>query len=366
MDIKITDVFNIDIKNPKKRFNKDYIVLEIDNESIDDYLTTLNQYNGVYIYKLKKDGKLANIFNKIGLNINNYIELGNYIIYDINNIKILLVNKKNTQVTNRYSLLHTAGQLYIWKPISTNPNYINMGLICTSNPNEIPEDYIGLIPHNHIKIFQNSYSDLLQNDNNLIQNDYNLLGSSKDNKKKLITFNILNENDNESVDSYDSYDSKDSYDSYETSSKIRKIENFDGNTEGEQVLDNDENKNWNQYKSRSLVLVESNNPWYINKNDTIPIKYIKNDDYFNRGYHKYSEGSSYDSNIELDGASPTMGYGYSFADRRKVQKPEKIENFSDDSDNVDNTNYIIIILFIVIALLFLYNVYYKKKNTIKY
>ena len=107
-----------------------------------------------------------------------------------------MINRKNGYVTNRYNLIDTVGQLYIWKPVSPNSNFINIGLICTTNPNEVPEDQIGLVPNNHVKIFENSFSDLFQN-------DYNLLGSNKDNKKKLITYNILNQknlNDNDSLD----------------------------------------------------------------------------------------------------------------------------------------------------------------------
>ena len=68
----------------KKTYNKEYIVLHIDPDNIEDYLTIINQYNGNYIYKLKKSKKIYNVFNNFKLNIDDYIELGNYIIYDTN------------------------------------------------------------------------------------------------------------------------------------------------------------------------------------------------------------------------------------------------------------------------------------------
>ncbi len=336
MDIKITDIFNINITNPKKRFNKEYIVIDINSDYIDDYLETINQYNGVYIYRLKKNGKLQQSFNKIGLNINNYIELGNYIIYDTTNIKILLINKDNTELTNRYSLLTTVGQLYIWKPISMNSNYTNLGLICTDNPHEVPDQFIGLVPRNHVKIFDSSYSELFQN-------DYNLLGSNRDNKKKLLTTNILNEhnNDNNSIDSLD------------TQNISEQKEHFTDN-------------NWQVYKTNSLVLVEANNPWYVNKENTIPLKYISSDKYFQNddnkkdytnpyGYNNIQSNAQYESNTKLDGSKPNLGLGYSFAERRNI------ENFGPKTEKKDNTNYIILIMFIVIILLFAYNIYKKKK-----
>ncbi len=336
MDIKITDIFNINITNPKKRFNKEYIVIHINSDRIDDYLETINQYNGVYIYRLKKNGKISQNFNKIGLDINNYIELGNYIIYDTTNIKILLINKGLTQLTNRYNLLTTVGQLYIWKPVSMNNNYTNIGLICTDDPHNVPDQFIGLVPRKHIKIFDSSYAELFQN-------DYNLLGSNKDNKKKILTTNILNEYDldNNSVDSSD------------TKNIPSQKEHFTDN-------------NWHVFKTNNLVLVEANNPWYVNKENTIPIKYISSDKYFENnddkidykhpyGFNKPPDSAQFESHVKLDGSKPNLGLGYSFAERN-------IENFGQKPEKKDNTNYIIIIMFIVIALLFLYRSIKSKKN----
>jgi hypothetical protein len=240
MDIRITDIFNINIETKKN--NKEYIVLNINYEYIDDYLISINQYNGIYIYKLNKSDKLYYKLKNVGINIDDYIELGNYMIYDSNIIKILLINKNFTKITNKYNLIDTIGNLYIWKPISIYPSYTNIGNIITSNPNELPEDYIGLIPTKHIKIFNDSYSQLFQN-------DYNLLGCSKDNKKKLLTINILNSNeDNNQIENLNLNEIK-----------------FNGD--------------WSVYKSKNIILKENNNPWYNNKKN-IPPEYINNSNYF--------------------------------------------------------------------------------------
>ncbi len=343
-DIKLTDIFNINITNSKKQYNKDYIIVEINNDSFDNYLEIINQYNGVYIYKLKKNNKLINHFSKLGLNLDDYIELGHYIIYNANNVKILLINKKNTIITNRYTLIDTVGQLYIWKPMSLNRDYTNLGIICTSNPNEMPSNYIGLIPKNYIKIFNASYDQLFQS-------DYNLLGSNKDNKKKIMTYNILNEadydSDNESTDS--------------NNTKI-KITNNKINLANKQVnlANNQDNiehfsSDWTEYRSPNMVLVENENPWYVNKQDTIPVKYISNNNYF--GYHKSRDGALYESQIVLDASSPSMGYGYSYASRQNVLK--NVENMEGKSIK-DNSNMIIIFLFIAIAILLFYKMSNKR------
>ena len=347
MDIKISDIFNITITHPKKRFNKDYIIINIVNENVDYYLTPINQYNGVYIYKLKRDGRIIESFKKVGLNIDDYIELGNYIIYDTNNIQILLINKNNSNITNRYTLLTTIGQLYIWKPISMNNNYINLGVICTTNPNDIPNDYIGLVPREHVKIFENSSAELFQN-------DYNLLGSNRDNKKKLISSNILNNTPSEN-DSQAENNENDSQ-----AENNNKIEHFEGD--------------WTQYRGNKLVLVEAENPWYVNKENTIPVKYIHNHNFFiDKNIQKLqntptipnayqntpdnvNNNATYVSNVVLDTSKPSLGFGYSFAGRNVEQFNEK------SSSNKDNSNYVIIIMFIAIILLFGYNIYYKKSH----
>lgn len=294
MDIKITDIFNINIET--KKTNKEYIVLDINSDYIDDYLISINQYNGIYIYKLNKTDKLKYKLSRVGINIDDYIELGHYLIYDSNSIKILLINKNNTKITNRYNLVDTIGNLYIWKPISIHPNYTNMGVIITSNPHDLPEDYIGLIPTQHIKIFDNSYSQLFQN-------DYNLLGCSKDNKKKLSTINILNENDN----------SNDKYDNTENVEII-----FDGD--------------WNVYKSKNFVLAQNNNPWFRNNKKYIPVEYINNSDY----YKKINK-------------------------QKKIKFEQKIDK-TDKSNNKIDLNLIIIIMIILIIILLLYNFLRRKQK----
>lgn len=244
MDIRITDIFDINIKTDK--YNREYIVLDINSDHIDDYLTALNQYNGTYIYKLNKSEKLKHKLSQVNINIDDYIELGHYMIYESTNVKILLVNKTNTRSTNKYNLIDTIGELYIWKPVSIYPNYTNLGVITTSNPHEVPEEYIGLVPMQHIKIFTNPYSDLFQN-------DYSLLGCSKDNKKKLLTINILNEN----VD--------------------------DSPSENELIFNDD----WTIYVSKNFVLTDSENPWFKHHKKIILYDDIDNSKYFEK--QKYNK-----------------------------------------------------------------------------
>lgn len=317
MKINITDIYGCklsDFNSNKSNFNKDYIIIDFSYEDIDHILTPINQYNGIFIYKLNKYAKL---FNKIkdDINIDDYCELGNYMIYDMNNIKILLVHNKACIKTNKYTLLDVIGELHIWKPIILNNEYTNLGVICTDNNYDIPTDYIGLIPSEYVKLSNNIHN------SELFPLDYNILSSYKNGRKKLLTINML---------------------------KSNKENEFNNNVEHFSSVDKEQNKN---FPKKHLVLVDSDDPWYINKNDNIELKDISNKDYFGVR-DKYLEGTNFKTNIELNAADPTLGYGYSYADRKNVI----IEKFT----NNDKSNYIILIMFAIIILLFIYNIYLKK------
>jgi hypothetical protein len=80
---------------------------------------------------------------------------------------------------------------------------------------------------------------------------------------------------------------------------------------------------------KSVVLVDSNNPWYINKNvDRIPQKY-KEHSVDDLGNH-IDDVAKYKSRLKIDPHQMNLGYGYSYAD--SVPKKCNIENFNLSSD----------------------------------
>lgn len=328
MNINITDIYGCNLSdNSSKKldFNKDYIIIDFSYDDIDKILIPINQYNGTFIYKLNKSAKFFNFIKNI-LDIDDYCELGNYMIYDMNNIKILLVHNKACIKTNKYTLLDVIGQLYIWKPIIIDNEYTNLGIICTDNNYDIPSDYIGLIPSEYVKINNNT------NNLELFSLEYNILSSYRNGRKKLLSMNIL-KNKSENMINNENNDNNYNNDN---------IEYFSN-------MDNNEYKN---SSDKHLVLVDSNDPWYINKNDNIELKNISNENYFGVR-NKYPEGANFKSNINLNRADPALGYGYSYADRKNVIM-EKFTN------NNDKSNYIILIMFAIIISLFIYNIYLKK------
>jgi hypothetical protein len=311
MSIKITDIFGIGVNN-NNTFNKNYIIIDISADNIDLILQPINQYNGVTIYKYIPSELFKKYCKSIDLDINNYINLGDYIIYDINDIKIVLAHKKNILVTNRYVLIDTIGQLYIWKPYSINRNYTNLGVVCIDEPNVVPTEYVGMVPHDHVKIFEPSY-------NELFQNDYNLLGTKKNGRRKLISMNIIysvessiDENIDESVD-------------------ININKNINKHT------DNNNNNNidrWSKYNGKYFKLKQSSNPWYIDKPQLVKSKNINNNNFFRKNKENFNDTINDIIN-----------------DKNVIEK--------------DKLNYIILTLLILIICLYFYNKYYKKNNNEK-
>lgn len=110
---------------------------------------------------------------------------------------------------------------------------------------------------------------------------------------------------------------------------------------------------WQNHFGKTVVLVESDNPWYLNDGSTERQQYITqqklNDELL------YRHNADYKSNRVLDKNSPNLGFGHSYADR-VGQSCDLIEGF--DAHQSDNLNIILCILFLLFAL-FLYR--YSKK-----
>lgn len=86
-------------------------------------------------------------------------------------------------------------------------------------------------------------------------------------------------------------------------------------------------------RGKTIVLVESDNPWYLNKDDTIQIPYNKNIRLTNKQYRENADYGSYEnSNKEYFDTKQTCGQ-----------------------------NQIILLLFILLVLLFVCKKYYQRK-----
>jgi hypothetical protein len=71
---------------------------------------------------------------------------------------------------------------------------------------------------------------------------------------------------------------------------------------------------WDKYHGKTVVLVENDNPWFINQDSTTRLKYNKNPQVLYDDI-TYRNNADYQSNFVMDRNDPTLGFGYSFASR---------------------------------------------------
>uniref|UniRef100_A0A6C0EFQ2 Uncharacterized protein n=1 Tax=viral metagenome TaxID=1070528 RepID=A0A6C0EFQ2_9ZZZZ len=106
-----------------------------------------------------------------------------------------------------------------------------------------------------------------------------------------------------------------------------------------------------KFKGKTVVLVESDEPWYINKDITIPQKYIPSSTPVTETELHYTHGD-FKSDFNIDASRPDLGYGYSYASRRGKKC---IEGFGDKND--DNSY-----LFLLLCVLIIVMLIYKTRN----
>jgi hypothetical protein len=115
--------------------------------------------------------------------------------------------------------------------------------------------------------------------------------------------------------------------------------------------------NWADVKGKSVVLVESDNPWYVNKDTTTMINYKQGLELNNN--LAYRENADYKSNFIMDNTKRDLGYGHSYSDRLGTCCNKKIEGFGCRNNN---QTIIIGIILLIIILLLIFR--YCKKNNI--
>lgn len=104
---------------------------------------------------------------------------------------------------------------------------------------------------------------------------------------------------------------------------------------------------WDKFKGKTVVLVEAENPWYVNKDITIQKKYNKEPQIL-QDLH-YRPNADFESTFIFDPKSHSLGRGYSYANHLGVPcDNEKCENFENSSSS---TNFMFYLCVILIALL---------------
>lgn len=140
------------------------------------------------------------------------------------------------------------------------------------------------------------------------------------------------------------------------------------------------NDNWITQKGKKVILIEPDNPWYINKNGKKPEGIIRQK-LSKLNLTDYKNTANFHSTFMMDTHKPHMGYGHSYEQRKgrpclcledcHISKKESgfptLENFnSDNQDNQDNKylsidfNTIAYFLVICVILLVSIRIYYNN------
>jgi hypothetical protein len=152
--------------------------------------------------------------------------------------------------------------------------------------------------------------------------------------------------------------SKNSCDKWKT--KNLKIVNHDA----DQEIDN--NNSWKNEYGKNVILIEPDTPWYINKESNNKINepiIIHNTPELNNA--EYRDNADFDSKFIIDRDNPSMGYGYSMAQRRvkSCTTNDNIENFDSNKPNTGyNFNLIVITLLIIVILSVIVRMFINNQN----
>ena len=377
-DIIVTDLFGYNISNISS-----FII--INSLELHKILKLLKRNNKTSIWAHNKD-EINKILKMHNVDPNLFCPLGHYYYDSSHNIKtIILANKSICKKPTQFQTVSKYSDGTILNPIDESGNFISLGMVWINNTSStlpkiylIPTDFVKINKLNKLKFKANEYyllsnseigiksikkSKLCNNnitdmkiinasDNiDLINNDIN---NSKKKSNQLVSYSaqgelILNDkcisndefkknkenwNISNNITKYDEESDLDSY-----------LSNIQSDNKKNKIPDT--NFSWSNFSGKNVVLVESNDPWYINKTNTIEHQFIKGQNIDNN--LKYRNHADFKSNKILDLKSPSLGYGNSYIDR--LTNSIKIEGFNAQKN--DNIN-IIASLLCVLILLFLY------------
>lgn len=114
---------------------------------------------------------------------------------------------------------------------------------------------------------------------------------------------------------------------------------------------------WKNYKGKMVVLVHSEDPWYVNTDITEQVQYDKSDPELNKVVYKNAD---YKANFKYDLSREDLGYGHSFASRKGEKcsfdsMGNRIEGFNgDDSQYIKIINLIASIMLIILIVYMIY------------
>jgi hypothetical protein len=367
----ITDLFG---NNPSN--NSLFIIINSNN--INNLLIKIAKQTNTSIWNYNRI-KIDELLKQRNLNPQYYLSLG-HIIYTplYQPTQIILVNKIITKPVVSFEQKLPYGNGFIYKPLSQFSNYTSIGYYYSENK-FFDTSIIGLINEKGTIPFSPLYTD--KNPTNLTLNNFNLFKTINDqnitlNKSyylnKNSTFSLLNHNGNYLTNN----DNKAKMETNLSSSK----QDISYNTQGELIIDgkcltniegnsytNDEysdDSEWDvnmsninidpnnyEYKGKTVVLVNSNNPWYINTDITSIEKNLYNNDFQSIENNKLPLFANFNSEELILDLKKSNELKMNF------NNIEKFGNINDNNSIIYNNYLIIILIFLIIIILVGYRKY---------
>lgn len=155
-----------------------------------------------------------------------------------------------------------------------------------------------------------------------------------------------------------------------------RIDNIDEVIE-DQLQETTDTSKWRTIKGKKVILIEPEEPWYINRGNKKPIGITK-ENVTELNKVEYRDHADFHSNFMMDTNKPDLGYGYSYADRAgaschclddcdksshntNVPVLEHFDHNNNKINNKYNLNIIPCSLLFIVILLVLIRIYKNKK-----
>lgn len=429
-DVFLTDIFGTKI-NVENQHDLPFILVncyDVDTILINTIETQDNNYT---IYKPNME-YLKKVLDMYNINISNYSTIGDIILPNEENIKItiVLVNKNigSPYIGVKpfdYKVRDIIKNYMVWEPLC-NDNYLPLGyVVSTKKPynNEILVIHKKYVTNYNNKIYPSKITNMnefnlvsLQGDEKytikrtaFLDNEYNLNLSSKvdsEYQNLPVSYTIQGElkinnkclsNDNNDTVTQSQCRNSDNqkwylYDNHIVSDKDQSCIAVDNNSlkkkrcdvndvtqqwiiknEDSVILDNLQpvNDKWTTIKGKTVLLLESDNPWYINK--TSKIEGIVEPKTSELNLSDYESTAQYNPNFMIDILSPDLGHGHSFVERNGgkyydscYRGDERVEAFNGKEDmyklNMPNIILCLVVILIVIIIIKILLSPYKKSD----
>ena len=284
---------------------------KIYNNSSEHFLLLHIKYPSYFLKKLEYSfwelnaKNITHILHKNNIISNKYFALGH--LWSLKNsfktpFIILLAHESVSKYPVDFVKIRSYGNGFIWKPYA--PGCKELGLLYSSHKPDTQS--VRVLLKQYTAIHNTQYN---TNNLNTKMNRFNYLGQTNLHKHTLSRkyINSLKKSD---VESYDTSNSTKSTDS------------------------------WTFPRGNTVILVEPDEPWYINKKNTSDTShFIPNEKQLldNTTIPK----AKFNTDSDLDYNKPNLGHGYSYKSRNKIQKckcTNKKQHNSSNKDTIETFN----------------------------